>query len=429
MQPQSVLPLDEIDLSQLDFWRRPMPEREGAFATLRREAPVRFFEEVMPETLPLPKGPGYWALTKHAHVLEASRLPAVFSSGRGATSIADMPEPMLEFFGGMINMDDPRHGRQRRIVSRGFTPRALGAVEAGIDRRARAIVDRVVERGECDFVADIAAPLPLEIICEMMGIPDSQQRFVFDKTNLILGLTDPEFVPEGENPLAAAMTAGAELAALMREMAEDRKKNPRDDLTSQLLHAFEGDTDVLTSEEVLSFFILLVVAGNETTRNAISHGMKALCDHPAERAKWAADFEGVAETAVDEIVRWSSPVIFMRRTLTRDHRLGDTLLREGDKALLFYASANRDEDVFTDPFRFDVTRDPNEHVGFGGPGPHHCLGANLARREIRVMFREIFRRLPDLEITGEPDRLLSNFIHGIKRMPCAFTPGRPGRDA
>jgi len=422
MHPKRSLRLDEIDLSQLDFWRRPLEEREGAFETLRREAPVRFFEEVMPETLPLPKGPGYWALTKHAHVLEASRTPEVFCSGRGATSIADMPEPMLEFFGGMINMDDPRHGRQRRIVSRGFTPRALGSVEASIDRRARAIVDRVVEKGECDFVADIAAPLPLEIICDLMGIPESQQHFVFEKTNLILGLTDPEFVPEGDNAMVAAMQAGAELAALMREMAEDRRKNPRKDLTSQILHAFEGDSEVLTNEEVLSFFILLVVAGNETTRNAVSHGMKALCDYPAERAKWAADFERIAPTAVDEIVRWASPVIFMRRTLLRDHRLGDTLLRAGDKALLFYSSANRDEDVFADPHRFDVTREPNEHVGFGGPGPHYCLGANLARREIRVMFREIFRRLPDLEITGAPDKLLSNFIHGIKRMPCSFTP-------
>mgnify|MGYP002624265543 CR=1 FL=1 len=423
MQPRHSLRLDQIDLSDLEFWRLPLEEREGAFATLRREDPVRFFVVVMPEALPLPKGPGYWALTKHAHVLEASRSPEIFSSARGATSIADMPAEMLEFFGGMINMDDPRHGRQRRIVSRGFTPRALGSVEDSIDRRARAIVDRVIEKGECDFVSDIAAPLPLEIICDLMGIPDSQQHFVFEKTNLILGLTDPEFVPEGDNPLMKAMQAGAELAALMREMAEDRRKNPRHDLTSQLLHAVEGDPDVLTSEELLSFFILLVVAGNETTRNAISHGMKALCDYPEERAKWAADFEGVAETAVDEIVRWASPVIFMRRTLTRDHRLGDTQLREGDKVLLFYSSANRDEDVFADPFRFDVGRDPNEHVGFGGPGPHYCLGANLARREIRVMFREIFRRLPDLQITGAPDRLLSNFIHGIKRMPCSFTPG------
>jgi cytochrome P450 len=174
-----------------------------------------------------------------------------------------------------------------------------------------------------------------------------------------------------------------------------------------------------------SFFVLLVVAGNETTRNAISHGMKALCDNPDERRRWAADFEGVADSAIEEIVRWASPVIHMRRTCTRDTELGGQPLGEGEKVVLWYASANRDETVFTEPYRFDLSRSPNEHVGFGGPGPHYCLGANLARREIRVMFRQIFDRLPDLEITGEPERLRSNFINGIKRMPCAFTPGRP----
>ena len=311
---------------------------------------------------------------------------------------------MLEFFGGMINMDDPRHGRQRRIISRGFTPRALGNLEAGVARRASAIVDRVIERGECEFVKDIAAPLPLEIICEMMGIPESQTEMVFHNTNVILGLGDPEFVAEGQNPLIAAMQAGSELAALMKEMAEARRSSPREDFTTALIHA-SGDEEVLTDEELASFFVLLVVAGNETTRNAISHGMKALCDHPDERRKWAADFEGVATTAVEEIVRWSTPVIQMRRSLLRDTTLSGVKLREGDKVVLWYNSGNRDEAVFADPHRFDVTRSPNEHVGFGGPGPHYCLGANLARREIRVMFQQILERLPDLEITGEPERL------------------------
>ena len=181
--------------------------------------------------------------------------------------------------------------------------------------------------------------------------------------------------------------------------------------------------------ELASFFILLVVAGNETTRNAISHGMKALCDNPAERSKWAADFEALAPTAVDELVRWSSPVIYMRRTVTQQTQLGGKTLREGDKVVLWYASANRDERVFAEPYQFDLQRTPNEHVGFGGPGPHFCLGANLARREIRVMFREILHRLPDLEVIGEPERLLSNFIHGIKRMQCRWTPGSPNRGA
>jgi cytochrome P450 len=255
-----------------------------------------------------------------------------------------------------------------------------------------------------------------------MGIPDSQTGFVFEKTNVILGLGDPEYVPPGTNVLMAALTAGKALADLMNDLAAERRKNPKDDLTSALLSAeLEGES--LTQQELASFFVLLVAAGNETTRNAISHGMKALSDFPDQRRKWAADFENLAPTAIEEIVRWASPVIHFRRTVTRDTELSGQKLRAGEKVVLWYNSGNRDEDAFADPYRFDVTRTPNEHVGFGGPGPHHCLGANLAKREIRVMFREILTRLPDLEISGPPEMLRSNFIHGIKRMPCTFTPG------
>lgn len=425
MEIRQVERAEEIDLTPREFWLRPLEEREGAFATLRAERPIPFFKELEILELPLPAGPGYWSLTRHADVLEASRNPQLFCSGKGATSIQDLPEQFNEFFGGMINMDDPRHGRQRRIVSRGFTPRALGRLEASVARRADAIIDRVIERGECDFVVDIAAPLPLEIICDMMGIPESQTEMVFERTNLILGLGDTDLVPEGGNPIAAALQAGGELAALMNEMAEARRSNPQDDLTSSLLNV-DLEDGAMTGEELASFFVLLVVAGNETTRNAISHGMKALCDYPAERARWVADFEGVATTAVEEVIRWASPVIHMRRTCTQDTILGGQEMKEGDKVVLWYNSANRDEAVFENPHRFDVGRTPNEHVGFGGPGPHFCLGANLARREIRVMFDRILKRLPDLEITSEPDRLQSNFIHGIKHMSCAFTPGKPG---
>ena len=424
MDIQKTLTPDEIVLSNPQFWARPLEEREGAFATLRSERPVPFMPEQALGNLPLPPGPGFWSLTRHADILEASRNPAIFCSSKGATSIVDLPAEFNEFFGGMINMDDPRHSHQRRIVSRGFTPRALGRLEADVERRADAIIDRVIERGECDFVTDIAAPLPLEIICDMMGIPESELQMVFEKTNVILGLGDPEFVSDDTNVIGAALGAGSELAALMKSMSADRKANPKDDLTTALMNADLPD-GAMNEEELASFFVLLVVAGNETTRNAISHGMKALCDRPQERARWAADFDGLAATAVEEIVRWASPVIHMRRTCTQDTEIGGQAMKEGDKVVLWYNSANRDESVFEDPFTFDLGRTPNEHVGFGGPGPHFCMGANLARREIRVMFDRIFRRLPDLEITGEPERLVSNFINGIKRMPCEFTPGRP----
>ena len=425
MEIQKVLSVDQIDLSDPTFWMRPLEEREGAFAVLRAERPVPFEKErAMPE-IPIPTGPGYWSLTRHADVLEASRNPEIYCSGKGATSIADLPPEFNEFFGGMINMDDPRHGHQRRIVSRGFTPRALATLEADVQRRADAIIDRVIERGECDFVADIAAPLPLEIICDMMDIPKSQHQMVFERTNIILGLGDSDFSDGAGDLIGRALSAGSDLATLMNEMAELRRENPGDDLTSSLLNA-DLEDGAMTGAELASFFVLLVVAGNETTRNAISHGMKALCDYPDERRKWVADFEGLAPTAIEEIVRWASPVIHMRRTCTRDTQLGGQAMKEGDKIVLWYASANRDEKVFANPHRFDIARTPNEHVGFGGPGPHFCMGANLARREIRVMFDRILHRLPDLEITGPPARLESNFINGIKRMPCAFTPGKPG---
>jgi cytochrome P450 len=421
-QPKLPSSIDEIHFDDPLFWGKPIEEREGAFLLLRRERPMSFHEEFEPPPdIPLPRGPGYWSVTRHADVVAASRRSDLFCSGKGI-NIPDLPVEMNEFFGSMIAMDDPRHARLRSIVSRGFTPRALGKLQHDVERRARALVDAVIDQGECDFVQKIAAPLPLGIICDMMGIPESQTQFVFDQTNIILGLGDPEYVTPGTSPIIAGLTAGRALFELMNEIGAERRKNPKDDLTSQLLNA-QVDGETLTDPELASFFILLVAAGNETTRNAISHGMKALCDHPDERRKWAADFEGIAPSAVEEIVRWASPVIHFRRTCTRDTELGGQKLREGEKIVLWYNSANRDELAFDQPYRFDVTRTPNEHVGFGGPGAHHCLGANLARREITVVFRELFRRLPDLEISGEPAYLQSNFIHGIKRMPCTFTPG------
>jgi cytochrome P450 len=259
----------------------------------------------------------------------------------------------------------------------------------------------------------------------MMGIPDSQHGFVFDRTNVILGAGDPEYVPDLMQAIPAMLGAGSELNQLFLEIADDRRKSPTEDLTSVLVNA-EIEGERLSAQELASFFILLVVAGNETTRNAISHGMKALCDHPDQRARWQADFERLAPTAVEEIVRWATPVIHFRRTATRDTEIGGQPIEQGDKVVLFYSSGNRDDRVFDDPYRFDVGRTPNEHVGFGGPGPHFCLGAHLARREIAIMFRELFRQLPDLEIEGEPDRLVSNFINGIKHMPCRFTPDGRG---
>ena len=424
MQPREVLSVDDIWLADQQFWARPIEEREGAFATLRRERPISWHEE--PEIVILPKGPGFWSVTKHADILEVSRRPEIFCSGQGS-NIGDMPPPFLEFFGSMINMDDPRHARLRRIVARGFTPRVIGRVEEGVRATATRIVDAVIDKGECDFVTEIAAQLPLQIICDMAAIPASQHQYIFDRTNIILGAGDPEYGSTDPTQIIPKLLgAGAELAQLAQDLAKHRRGKPGDDLVSALVNA-ELDGETLSDSELASFFVLLVVAGNETTRNAISHGMKALCDFPEQRRIWQADFDGVAPTAVDEIVRWATPVIHFRRTATRDTELRGQKIAAGQKVVMWYCSGNRDEEFFERPFEFDVRRDPNEHVGFGGPGPHYCLGAHLARREITVMFRELFERIPDLQIEGPPDKLLSFFIHGIKHMNCTFKPGGGGK--
>ena len=424
MEPEERIPLDQIDLSDLDFWALPWATRDGAFLTLRRERPIARFDE--PDlrdrsALAPPPGPGYWAVTRHADVAEVSRHPEVFRSGQGAVSIPDLPEEMVEYFSGMISTDNPRHARLRRIVSAAFNPRMVQSIEDRIQQVAVEVVEEVAGRGACDFVTEVAAPLPLRVICQMMGIPASENDRVFRCSNVILSSADPEYVPEDVDPVAAFLAAGQELTELMQDIAERRLGQPTDDLTSALINT-NIDGEALTHGELASFFILLVVAGNETTRNAITHGLWALTEHPGQRDVWQGDFDAVAATAADEVVRWASPVTWMRRTVAEPTELSGQPMAAGDKVLLFYNSANRYDAAFDDPFGFDLRRAPNPHFGFGAAGPHFCLGAHLARREITVMFRELFARVPDIEATAEPDRLRSDFINGIKHLPCAFTP-------
>jgi methyl-branched lipid omega-hydroxylase len=408
----------EINLSDTAFWGWPTVDRQAAFARLRAREQPPFFAE--PESPFAEQGPGYFALVRHADVTEASRHPDVFCSSKGATSILDLPEEFNEYFGSMINMDDPRHARLRRIVSRAFTPRMIGKFEEDVARVATQIVDDLVAGGPCDFVENVAARLPLTIICRMMGVPDSSYDMVLRNTNIILSGADPDFISAdiGE-AVGQILTAGSELADLVTGLATARAEQPADDLVSSLVTA-NIDGEHLTGAELASFFILLVVAGNETTRNAISHSLMLLTEHPAQRALLLDGFEDRIGGAVEEIVRYVSPVMFMRRTLTRDYVMNGHAYHEGDKTVLFYWSANQDEAVFADPGRFDITRSPNPHIGFGAAGPHFCLGAHLARREITVMLRELLGRVPEISAAGPPDRLLSSFINGIKRLPCAF---------
>jgi len=409
-----------IDLTADEFWALPPAARYDAFRTLRQTDPFAFFAE--PEIPFIEAGPGYYALTRHADIEAVSSQPELFCSGKGAVSIPDMPVELVEFYGSMISMDDPRHARIRRIVSLTFTPKMLDAVIDSVSDLARELLLQARKTAEAgdgtfDFVREVAAPLPLKVICRMMGIPESDHAMVLEQSNIILSGGDPEVLgtDSQEDALGLFLVAGQNLAELMHRLAAERREHPTDDLTSALVNSSADDGDALTDQELGSFFILLCVAGNETTRNAISQGVWAFHEFPEQKQRWMAD-PTLAKTAVEEIVRWATPVTWMRRTATQDVVVNGHQFHEGDKVVMVYGSANRDETVFDDADVFDIGRSPNPHLGFGARGPHFCLGAHLARREISVAFQSIFELMPDLEVVGEPDRLLSSFVNGIKRM-------------
>jgi cytochrome P450 len=410
----------DLHLSDNAFWAQPPARRHAAYRTLRALETPPFFEAGESPFRAKEEERGYYALLRYADVAQASKNPQLFSSAAGATSVFDLPREFNEYFGSMISMDDPRHARLRRIVSRAFTQKMIKKFEEDVQRTADRIVGDLLGAGPCDFVHQVSARLPLKIICQMMGIGEEHYDMVLRNTNIILSGADPEFISAD---IAEAQTqilaAGMELGTLVTSLAEQRQAEPANDLVSSLATA-NVDGEQLTPAELASFFILLVVAGNETTRNAISHALLLLTEHPDQRKLLLADFDARIGPTVEEIVRYASPVIWMRRTLTQDTVMNGHAYRENDKVLLMYQAANRDEAVFDDPDRFDITRSPNPHVGFGAPGPHFCLGAHLARREITAILRELLTRVPGIRAADEPDYLLSSFINGIKHLPCDF---------
>lgn len=406
------------DLSDVvGFWTLPIEGRAAAFADLRASSTIPFFAE--PELGFGSDGPGYYALTRWDEIVEASRNPAVFRSEPTATTISDMPEEMREVFGSMVNMDGHHHARLRKIVSKAFTPRRLAQLRGNVERIAGKIIDDISSHGCCDVVVDISSQLSLKVICDIMGIPASEYKFVLKRTNVMFGAYEPEYVASGTGPFASLLQAGRELAALMRKLGDLRVKNPKDDVTSVLVNA-EVDGQRLTADELASFFILLIAAGNDTARSAISWGVWLISQHPEQRMDLIEDPDGLIAGAVEEILRWASPVIYTRRTLAVPVEMSGQLLEAQSKIALFYWSGNRDERYFTNAEAFDIRRNPNPHITFGGPGPHFCLGAYLARLEITVVLRELLRRLPDLH-AAEPVRLPSMFLNGIKQLPAVFT--------
>jgi methyl-branched lipid omega-hydroxylase len=417
--PMPAAPGD-VNLSDFAFWALPVPEREAAFAALRQLPHPPFYGEIDLTDVGFPPGPGYYALVRHADIVEVSRRPQDFCSSKGAISVIDMPSEFNEFFGSMISMDNPKHARLRRIVSRAFSSRAIGELEDVVRITAQRIVRDLIARGPCDFVRHVAARMPITVICDILGIPEEDHDFIFDRSNVLVGAFDPDYVPDMSASATALLTAGGELADYVDRLGKQRTVRPADDLITKLVSA-NVDGEKLSPQELGSFFILLVVAGNETTRNAISYGLKLLTDNPVQRSLWVSDFETHAARAVEEIVRISAPILYMRRTATRDCEMNGHLFQQDDKLLLFYWSANRDETVFDTPHGFDITRDPNPHLGFGSAGPHFCLGAHLGRLEITEIFRRLLHYVPDIRSEGEPQWLQSNFINGIKRLDCFFS--------
>jgi cholest-4-en-3-one 26-monooxygenase len=398
-----------FDFTDPDLYSQRVPAEE--FAELRRTSPVWW--NTQPRGASGFDDDGYWAVTKHADVLEVSRSSELYSSQektaiiRHSTGVTEESLGMQRLI--LLNIDPPQHTKLRGIVSRGFTPRAIGNLREVLAARAERIVQLALTEGTGDFVNDVACELPLQAIAELLGIPQEDRRKIFAWSNEMIGFDDPEYAGD-------AQVAAAELVGYAMTMAEERRGCPRDDIVSKLVHA-QVDGGQLSSDEFGFFVILLAVAGNETTRNAISHGMLALLDHPDQWELFRAERP---ETAVDEIVRWATPVTVFQRTPLVDTVLGGQQIKAGQRVGLFYRSANFDEEVFDHPERFDIRRSPNPHLGFGGSGAHFCLGANLARLEIDLIFNAIADHMPDIHQAGEPERLRSGWLNGIKKLPVSY---------
>jgi cholest-4-en-3-one 26-monooxygenase len=404
----------QIDLLDRDRFTQGIPHEW--FTWLRANAPVFHHDE--------PDGAGFWVITRYDDIVAANRDAAAFSSSQDLGGVVTLEGPTAPFPGTemagnmMLFMDPPGHTRYRKLVNRGFTPRMIAALEPHVRELTAGIVEAAIAKGDCDFVVDVAAELPLEVIAELLGVPREDRHKLFDWSNRMVGSEDPEYQVSEQH----VMEAQVEMFMYAQALAEQRRADPQADIVSTLLAA-EVDGDQLSEMDFNLFFMLLSVAGNETTRNAIAHGMNAFLENPDQWALLVDDPQARIPDAVEEILRWASPVLFFRRNATKDVTLGGQTIRAGEKISLWYISANRDENVWDDPFRFDITRNPNPHIAFGGGGPHFCLGAQLARLEIRLLFEELAARVPRLEALGEPERLRSNFIGGIKHLPVRLVPG------
>ncbi|MGA3253245.1 MAG: cytochrome P450 [Mycobacterium sp.] len=408
---------DAIDLSSRAFWSTTAAERERSFAVLRAERPVSWHPPVEDALMHDPDDRGYWAITRRADIVTVSRDNEVFLSGKGVL-FENVPVELLEASQSFLAMDPPRHTKLRKVVHAAFTPRQVRRIEDSIKTNAKTVVEELRAAGSgADFVDHCAKELPIRTLSDMVGIPESEREHVAEATDALVSWADPVYL-NGREPLQVLVENQMYLHQIAGMLAAERREHPGDDLISSLVHA-EVDGDRLADADVAAFFVLLAVAANDTTRQTTSHAMKALTDFPAQRAWLLASFEDRVGTAVEEFVRWATPVMTFRRTAATDFELGDQTIRAGEKVVMFYPSGNWDTDVFDHPERLDLSRSPNPHVGFGGGGLHFCLGAHVARAQLRAIFGELLTQLPDIQ-AGDPTYVAGNFIHAVGSMPCTF---------
>ena len=414
---------DPIDLSSRAFWSKTAAERERSFAVLRAERPVSWHPPVEDALMDDPLDRGYWAITRRSDIATVSRNNDVFLSGKGVL-FETFPVELLEASQSFLAMDPPRHTTLRKVVSAAFTPRQVGRIEDSINANAKAIVEELRAAGSgADFVQHCAKELPIRTLSDMVGIPESERQRVAEATDAAVSWADAAFL-NGRNPLEVLVENTMYLHQIAGTLAAQRRAHPGDDLISSLVHA-EVDGERLADADVAAFFVLLAVAANDTTRQTTSHALKALTDFPAERAWLLAAFEDRIGTAVEEFIRWATPVMTFRRTAASDFELGGQTVMAGEKVVMFYSSGNWDNEVFDHPERLDLSRNPNPHVGFGGGGVHFCLGAHVARAQLRAIFGELLRQIPDIQ-AGDPQYVPGNFIHAVRSMPCTFTARPPG---
>jgi cytochrome P450 len=408
---------DPIDLSSRAFWSTTAQEREEAFAELRAERPVSWHPPVEDALMSDPDDPGYWALARRDDIVAVSRNNEVFLSGRGVM-FENVPEELLEAAQSFLAMDPPRHTFLRKLVSAAFTPRQVRRIEDSIQANAKIVVDELKTAGSgADFVELCAKELPIRTLSDMVGIPEEERQKVAHAADAMVSWADPVYL-NGRNPMEVLFEAQIYIHQVAFGLAAERREHPGDDLFSSLVTA-EVDGDRLADADIAAFFVLLSVAANDTTRQTTSHALKALTDFPDQRAWLLEDLDNRIGGAIEEFIRWASPVMTFRRTAATDFEIGGQTIRAGEKVVMFYPSGNWDTEVFEHPERLDLSRSPNPHVGFGGGGVHFCLGAHVARAQLRAIFGELLRQLPDIQ-AGEPVYVPGNFIHGIRSMPCTF---------